>query len=180
MKKETQIITQIKHQQFDLAVAAISESYHELLYWHIRKLVKHHDDANDALQNTYVRIYKGLKNFGFKSSVKTWCYRIAYNEAIRLLQKNQRLMHQDSIEEGKYYFTLLTADPYFDLDSASHAFHESLQKLSEKQQRIFNMKYFDELTFEEIAEITTWNANSIKTAFYNAKEKIKSQLIAIT
>ena len=92
MKKETQIITQIKHQQFDLAVAAISESYHELLYWHIRKLVKHHDDANDALQNTYVRIYKGLKNFGFKSSVKTWCYRIAYNEAIRLLQKNQRLI----------------------------------------------------------------------------------------
>ena len=173
MKKETQIITQIKHQQFDLAVTAISESYHELLYWHIRKLVKHHDDANDALQNTYVRIYKGLENFGFKSSVKTWCYRIAYNEAIRLLQKNQRLMHRDSIEEGNDYFALLTADPYFDLDSASHAFHESLQKLTEKQQRIFQMKYFDDMKYQEISDILDTSVGALKASYHHAVKKIE-------
>jgi RNA polymerase sigma-70 factor (ECF subfamily) len=143
-----------------------------MLYWHIRKLVKGHQNANDVLQNTYIRIFKGLKSFRFRSSVKTWCFRIAYNESVRLLQKQQKLAYTDGEGELTDHLNNLTADPYFDLDSVSFAFHESLIKLSEKQQRIFQMKYFDELTFDEIAEITTWNKNSIKTAFYAAKEKI--------
>ncbi len=84
----------------------------------------------------------------------------------------------NNIYESKGYFATLTADPYFDLDSVSHAFHESLLGLPEKQQQIFQMKYFDELTFEEIARITSWNINSIKTGFYAAKEKIKHKLTA--
>ena len=91
---------------------------------------------------------------------------------MRLLQKQQKLAHTNGEGELTDHLNNLTADPYFDLDSASFAFHESLIKLPEKQQRIFQMKYFDELTFDEIAEITTWNKNSIKTAFYAAKEKI--------
>ena len=135
-------------------------------------MVKHHDTANDVLQNTYVRIFKGLASFQFKSSVKTWCYRIAYNESIRWVEQNQKLRYSDSDAEGTDSFAHLKADPYFDLDSVSHALHESLSKLSEKQQRVFQMKYFDELTFEEIAKITSWNTNSIKTAFYAAKDKV--------
>ena len=147
-----------------------------MLYWHIRKLVKHHESANDALQNTYIRIFKGLKNFKYKSSVKTWCYRIAYNESIRLLDKNQKLRYNDRNETNDY-FAHLTADPYVDLDTASHALHESLSKLTEKQRRIFQMKYFDELTFDEISKITSWNTNSIKTAYYAAKEKVTIHVI---
>lgn len=172
MQQENNIIEQLKCKRYDRAVKAISELYHEMLYWHIRKLVKEHQDANDALQNTYMRIFKGLENFKFKSSVKTWCFRIAYNESMRLLQKQQKLEYTNSEGEFTDHLNNLTADPYFDLDSVSYAFHESLVKLSAKQQRIFQMKYFDELTFDEIAEITTWNKNSIKTAFYAAKEKI--------
>ena len=172
METEERIVKHIKNKQFELAVTAVSNAYHEMLYWHIRKLVKHHDAANDALQNTYVRIFKGLANFKFKSSVKTWCYRIAYNESIRLVAQNQKLQYSNSNDGATDYFAHLTADPYFDLDSVSHALHESLSKLSEKQQCVFQMKYFDELTFEEIAKITSWNTNSIKTAFYAAKEKV--------
>jgi RNA polymerase sigma factor (sigma-70 family) len=172
LEAEARIVQHIKNKQIELAVTAITNAYHEMLYWHIRKLVKHHDAANDALQNTYVRIFKGLANFKHKSSVKTWCYRIAYNESIRLLEQQQKLRYSDNSDAVTDYFEYLTADPYFDLDSASHALHESLSKLSEKQQRVFQMKYFDELTFEEIAEITSWNTNSIKTAFYAAKEKV--------
>ena len=172
MEPEARIVQHIKNNHFEFAVTAISEVYHEMLYWHIRKLVKHHDIANDVLQNTYMRIFKGLANFKFKSSVKTWCYRIAYNEAIRMLEQQQKLRYNDSNDVVTDYFAHLTADPYFDLDSTSHALHESLSKLSEKQQRVFQMKYFDELTFEEIAEVTSWNVNSIKTAFYAAKEKV--------
>lgn len=178
MDSEAHIVQQLKNKQFALAVTAISDTYHELLYWHIRKLVKQHEHANDALQNTYVRIFKGLPKFGFKSSVKTWCYRIAYNESMRFLQQQQKLSYNDSNDETTDYFAHLTADPYFDLDSVSHALHESLAKLSEKQQQVFQMKYFDELTFEEIADITSWNVNSIKTAFYAAKEKITLHLTA--
>ena len=172
MQQENYIIEQLKIKQYDRAVKAISELYHEMLYWHIRKLVKQHQDADDVLQNTYLRIFKGLKGFGFRSSVKTWCFRIAYNESMRLLQKQQKLDYSSGGVELTDHLSKLTADPYFDLDSVSYAFHESLIKLPEKQKRIFQMKYFDELTFDEIAEITTWNKNSIKTAFYAAKEKI--------
>ena len=176
MVSEVHIVECIKNKQFELAVSAISNAYHEMLYWHIRKLVKHHESANDALQNTYIRIFKGLKNFKYKSSVKTWCYRIAYNESIRLLDKNQKLRYNDRNETNDY-FAQLTADPYFDLDTASHALHESLSKLTEKQRRIFQMKYFDELTFDEISKITSWNTNSIKTAYYAAKEKVTIHVI---
>ena len=141
-------------------------------------MVKHHEHANDVLQNTYVRIFRGLPKFRFKSSVKTWCYRIAYNESIRFLQQQQKLNYNDSNDDTNAYLAHLTADPYFDLDSVSYALHESLAKLSEKQQQVFQMKYFDELTFEEIADITSWNVNSIKTAFYAAKEKITLHVTA--
>ena len=172
MQQEDHIIEQLKGKQYDRAVKAILELYHDMLYWHIRKLVKRHQDADDVLQNTYIRIFKGLKSFGYRSSVKTWCFRIAFNESMRLLQKQQKLAYTDSEGELTAHLNNLIADPYFDLDSVSFAFHESLIKLPEKQQRIFQMKYFDELTFDEIAEITTWNKNSIKTAFYAAKEKV--------
>lgn len=172
METEKRILQHIKNKQFEQAVTAISSAYHEMLYWHIRKLVKHHDTANDTLQNTYIRIFKGLESFKFKSSVKTWCYRIAYNESIRLLEQHQKLRYSDSKDGVTDYFAHLTADPYFDLDTVSHALHESLSKLSEKQQRVFQMKYFDELTFQEISSITSCNINSIKTAFYAAKEKV--------
>jgi len=172
LESEECIVQHIKNKQFKQAVTSVSKAYHEMLYWHIRKLVKHHDIANDVLQNTYVRIFKGLASFQFKSSVKTWCYRIAYNESIRWVEQNQKLRYSQGEDEVTNYFADLTADPYFDLDSVSHALHESLSKLSEKQQRVFQMKYFDELTFEEIAKITSWNTNSVKTAFYAAKEKV--------
>jgi RNA polymerase sigma-70 factor (ECF subfamily) len=172
LQQENHIIDPLKNKQYDRAVSAISELYHEMLYWHIRKLVRKHQDADDVLQNTYIRIFKGLKSFKFRSSVKTWCFRIAYNESMRLLQKQQKLEYTNGEGDLTDHLNKLTADPYFDLDSVSYAFQESLIKLPEKQQRIFQMKYFDELTFDEIAEITTWNKNSIKTAFYAAKEKI--------
>ena len=92
------------------------------------------------------------------------------------MDKNQKLRYNDSNETSDY-FAHLTADPYFDLDTASHALHESLSKLTEKQRRIFQMKYFDELTFDEISKITSWNTNSIKTAYYAAKEKVTIHVI---
>jgi len=178
LKEEKHIVQHIRSKQFDIALNGIVKRYHELLYWHIRKLVKEHAIADDVLQNTYIRIYKGLKGFSYKSSVKTWCFRIAYNEAMRELGKNQALRKATTHEDSRDYFANLTADPYFDLDSVSHAFHQSLIALPEKQQQIFQMKYFDELTFEEIAIITSWNINSIKTGFYAAKEKIKLKITA--
>ena len=173
MQQESHIIEQLKGKQYDKAVNAISERYHETLYWHIRKLVKRHQDADDVLQNTYIRIFNGLKSFGFRSSVKTWCYRIAYNESMRLLQKQQKLAHTNGDGELTDHLDNLTADPYFDLDSVSFAFHESLIKLPEKQQRIFQMKYFDELTFDEISRTLDLSLNTVASRYRYGLQKLK-------
>jgi RNA polymerase sigma factor (sigma-70 family) len=89
-KKEQHLINYLNDKDYTLAFQAIISLYHEMLYWHIRKLVLVHEDADDVLQNTYIKIYKGIKNFKQKSSIKTWVYRIAYNESIRHLEKAGR------------------------------------------------------------------------------------------
>jgi len=161
------------------AINKIADVYHKPLYWHIRKIVKNHDDANDVLQNTYIKIFKGLPSFQQRSSVKNWAYRIAYNESINFINREQKKKYESISEmNGEDYFSKLKADVYFDTSTLESRLHTVLRGLSEKKRQIFNMKYFDELKFEEIAKITGWNTNSIKTAFYATKQKIERQLIA--
>ncbi len=152
------------------------DHFHEQLYWAIRKWVLIHEDADDVLQLTYVRIYKGLGKFAFKSAVKTWCYRIAYNESMRFLEINKKRM-RISQDYNTYRLDNLYADSYFDVDAADASLQKAINELDNNQREVFCMKYYDELKFAEIAEISNRNENSVKTLFYKAKEIISNQIV---
>ena len=126
----------------------------------IRKMVLSHDSANDVLQNTYIRIFKGIENFKEKSKLSTWIYRIAYNESIRFLTNESKLKKVELDSNDDNYSRKLYADEYFDAENLSLKFHQILSDLSLRQRNIFNMKYFDELKFSEISKITDMNINT--------------------
>ena len=157
-------------------VRLIVGHFHEQLYWAIRKWVLVHEDADDVLQLTYIRIYKGLGKFAFKSAVKTWCYRIAYNEAMRFLESNKKRVRIPE-EAMTYRLENLYADPYFDADAADASLQRIIAELDDIQREVFCMKYYDELKFSEIAQITNRNENSVKTLFYKAKEILSNQIV---
>ncbi len=162
--------------KYERALTEIVSAFHEPMYWVIRKLVLRHEDANDVLQNTYVRIFKGLPKFRHQSAVKTWCYRIAYNESMRHLeqQKKRGLL----LPDGNFpdYWAQLCADPYFDAHQADAHFQQLLGELTEDQRMVFSMKYYDELKFTEIAAVTGRNVNAIKATYYAAKTALTQQL----
>lgn len=173
---EKHITNCLRQNDIHTGLRLIVDHFHEPLYWAIRKWVLVHEDADDVLQLTYVRIYKGLGKFAFKSTVKTWCYRIANNEAMRFLESNKKRVRIPE-ETMTYRLENLHADPYFDADAADAYLQRIIAELDDNQREVFCMKYYDELMFSEIAEITNRNENSVKTLFYKAKEILSNQIV---
>lgn len=173
---EDNICNLLSDSKYERALTEVASAYHEQMYWMIRKLVLHHEDANDVLQNTYIRIFKGLPKFKHKSSIKTWCYRIAYNESMRHLEQQKK--KAVSLPDGQLpdYWSQLCADPYFDAQQADAHFQQLLGELTEEQRVVFSMKYYDELKFTEIAAVTAQNLNTVKTIYYSAKKVLTQQL----
>ena len=145
--------------------------YQEPVYWHIRRLVVSHDDAQDATQETFVRMFRSLGQFRGDSSLRTCLYRIATNEALRLISKRrQETVSLDDISTG---VSLIAADNYVDYaDKLAVKLQKAILSLPPKQQLAFNLRYYDELAFDEIAKIVDSTATSIKASYHVAKEKI--------
>lgn len=162
-----------KHKE--MAFSQLVDFYQEPLYWHIRKIAQNHEDANDVLQNTFIRIYRNIENFKENSTLKTWMYRIAYNEAIRLIEKNKKRSIQPI---GEVISNQIKSYENIDGDEIQRKLQQILtEKLSEKQQLVFQMKYFDDLSFREISEITKISENTLKSSYYNAVKIIESNII---
>lgn len=145
--------------------------YQEPVYWHIRRLVVSHDDAQDATQETFVKMFRSLGQFRGDSSLRTWLYRIATNEALRLISKRrEETVSLDDISTG---VSLIAADNYVDYaDKLAVKLQKAILSLPPKQQLAFNLRYYDELAFDEIAKIADSTATSIKASYHVAKEKI--------
>ncbi len=150
------------------------ETHHDRLYWMIRKIVVVHDDAQDVLQNTWLKIHKGLPGFKGKSKIDTWMFRIAYNECMRFLQQKKQHYRLDDIDSS--YLQSLRADSYFDGEGSANRLHQAIALLRERERHIFNLKYYDELKFSQIAILIEMNENSVKTLYYKAEKKVKQQL----
>jgi len=158
------------------AFRRLVSEYKERLYWHIRKLVLDHDDANDVIQNTFIKIYLNIDGFKENSALFTWMYRIATNEALNFINSKASkmgLQNQDWIEAKA---DRLMADSYFDGDEASHLLQKVVARLPEKQRIVFNMKYFDGMTYEAIAEIVDTSVGALKASYHHAVKKIKTEL----
>ena len=145
--------------------------YQEAVYWHIRRLVVSHDDAQDASQETFVRIYRSFNQYRGDCSLKSWIYRIATNEALRLISK--RRQEEVSIESEATGVNLIMADNYIDYeDKVAVKLQKAILSLPPKQQLAFNLRYYDELSFDEIARVADSTPTSIKASYHVAKEKI--------
>ena len=145
--------------------------YKEPVYWHIRRLVVSHDDAQDALQETFVRIYRSFNQYRGDCSLRSWIYRIATNEALRLISK--RKQKEVSLESDSTGVCLIPADNYIDFDDkVAVKLQKAILSLPPKQQLAFNMRYYDELGFYEIAKVADSTPTSIKASYHVAKEKI--------
>ena len=145
--------------------------YQEAVYWHIRRLVVSHDDAQDASQETFVRIYRSFNQYRGDCSLRSWIYRIATNEALRLI--NKRRQEEVSLDSESTGISLIPADNYIDYDDkVAVKLQKAILSLPPKQQLAFNLRYYDDLSFEEIAKIADSTSTSIKASYHIAKEKI--------
>lgn len=158
------------------AFAELVQRYSQPLYWQIRKIVISHDDANDILQNTFVKVWTGIKSFRGDSKLATWMYRIAVNESISFLNKRRNQKNISIDDTDSFLISELESDPYLDADKAQLKFQKALLKLPEKQRLVFNMKYFDEMKYEEISEILQTSIGALKASYHHAVKKIEEYL----
>ena len=158
------------------AFKRLVSEYKERLYWHIRKLVLDHDDANDVVQNTFIKIHLNIEKFKGNSTLYTWIYRIATNEAINFINSKSSKMGLQNQEWIEAKADQLTSDPYFDGDEAAFFLQKEVAKLPEKQRIIFNMRYFDGMTYQLISEILDTSIGALKASYHHAVRKIKTKL----
>ena len=155
------------------AFSKLVRLYQERIYWHVRKMVLSHEDSNDILQNTFMKAWNGLDGFRGDAQFSTWLYRIATNETLTFLA-NQRLKNQQSIDDvEENQFIHLTSDPYFNGNEIQLKLQNAIQTLPEKQRLVFNMKYFDDLKYEEIEAIIGTTVGALKASYHHAVKKIE-------
>lgn len=150
--------------------------YKERLYWHIRKIVISHDDADDVLQNTFIKVYRSINKFKGNSKLYSWMYRIATNEAITHINKNAKRLQVTSEAVQQNALNNLTSDVYFEGDEIQLKLQQAIATLPQKQQLVFNMKYFDDLKYSEISEILDTSEGALKASYHLAVKKIESFL----
>ena len=147
--------------------------YQERIYWQIRRLVLEHEDANDVIQNTFIKVFKGIQKFKGDSQLYTWMYRIATNEAITFLNKKQRKKTESIDNETLNIVNQLKADVYFDGDEAQIRLQQALVGLPEKQRLVFNMRYFEEMSYKDISETLGTSVGGLKASYHHAVKKIE-------
>lgn len=178
MDKDAELIKKLKDTTLkDMAFSALLEGYQERLYWHIRKIVITHENADDVLQNTFIRVYKSISNFQEKSSLHTWMYRIAHNESLRFLEKNKNKSYANIEDLSSTHLEILFEDVYFNGDEIQIKLHTIIANFTEKQKRVFQMKYFDALSFRKISEILKVSENTLKSTYYAAVKIIEEKIM---
>lgn len=174
---EEEIIEQLQDPSLQRkAFGEVVKEYSEQLYWQIRRIVLSHEDANDLLQNTFIKAWSNLEYFRGDAKMSTWLYRIALNECLNFLNK-QRAQNQMSLEDAETNMVnKLESDPYFDGDETQLLFEKAIQILPEKQRMVFNLKYFQEMKYEDMSEILGTSVGALKASYHHAVKKIQDFL----
>ena len=158
------------------AFRILIKEYKERLYWHIRRIVISHDDADDVLQNTFIKVFKGIDNFKQESKLYSWMYRIATNESITFINKRARERNIDITEMKQKLVSNLESDKWFSGNDIELILQEAVATLPEKQQLVFNMKYFDHMKYQEISEILGTTVGGLKASYFHAVKKIENYI----
>lgn len=151
------------------------QMYQEKLYWLIRRIVRQHDDADDVLQETFLKAWQNLGSFRGEAKLYTWIYRIALFEAINYNKKKKRITDNEYAvsEDTNYLLESAVADPYFDGDKGELILQQALDTLPPKQRQVFEMRYFDEIPYREMAAITDTSEGALKASYHHAVKKIQ-------
>jgi len=157
---------------FNLLVRA----YQQRVYWHVRKMVIDHDDADDLTQEVFIKVHKAIGTFREDSQLFTWIYRIATNECLTFLNKKRRRFFLPLEDVGKEFSTKLDTSPEISGEDIQKKLQKALLKLPDKQRLVFNMKYFDDLSYEDMSEITNTSVGALKASFHHAVKKIEDYL----
>ena len=177
MTDETVLIEQlINVQTREKAFRELISLYKERLYWHVRKIVISHDDTDDVLQNTFIKIYKNIGKFKQESKLFSWMYRIATNEAITFINKRNKERKVDISEVQEQIVSTLESDIYFSGEEVQEILQKAIASLPQKQQLVFNMKYFDNMKYTEISEILGTSVGALKASYFHAVKKIESYI----
>jgi len=171
---ETLLIEQLKNVQTkEKAFRALITLYKERLYWHIRKIVISHDDTDDVLQNTFIKVFKNIDKFNQKSKLFSWMYRIATNESITFINKRAKQRSLDITDYQQELASTLASDDFFIGNEIQLILQKAIATLPQKQQLVFNMKYFDELKYNEMSEILETSVGALKASYFHAVKKIE-------
>ena len=156
--------------------AIIVKKYQKRLYWHIRKIALDHDDTDDILQNTFIKAWKALDNFKEESQLFTWLYRIATNEALGFLRQKKRVSIESIHPIENQLSKNLESDPYFTGDALQLKLQQAILTLPEKQRLVFNMRYYDEMPYEEMSRVLETSVGALKSSFHIAAKKVEEYL----
>lgn len=173
---EQQLIKALQSDKKEQAFKQLVNTYKQRLYWHVRKIVLNHDDADDVLQNVFIKVYKNIDGFKGDSKLYSWLYRIATNESITHINQKAKRSHITSEALQQQVIENLQNDVYFDGDEISIKLQKAIATLPQKQQLVFNMKYFDDLTYEELSEILETSVGALKASYHLAVKKITAFL----
>ncbi len=177
MVDEAQLVLQLQSDNDrEEAFRALLMLYKERLYWHIRNIVKSHDDTDDVLQNTFVKVYKNISNFKGESKLFSWMYRIATNEAITFINKKAKRLQVSNEDVQQMAIDNLASDVYFEGDAIQLKLQQAIATLPEKQQLVFNMKYFEDLKYKDMSEILETSEGALKASYHIAVKKIVTYL----
>lgn len=158
------------------AFTAIIKKYQEKLYWHIRRMVVGHDDADDVLQNVFIRVWKGLENFREDSQLYTWLYRIATNESLSYLEQQKKRTSVSLGDEDGGLENKIKADEHFDSNKLEWKLQLAIQQLPEKQRLVFNLRYYDEMPYEQMSKVLETSEGALKASYHHAVKKIEDYI----
>ncbi len=159
------------------AFTSIIKKYQEKLYWHIRRMVIQHQDADDVLQNTFIKVWKGLENFREDSQLYTWLYRIATNESLTFIAQQKRKPTSSIDNEDNGLCNSIKASEHFDGNKAEWKLQLAIQQLPDKQRAVFNLRYFDEMPYEEMSRVLETSEGALKASYHHAVKKIEDYIL---
>lgn len=158
----------------------VVKMYSPQIYWQLRRMVYSHDDASDLVQNTFIKAWEAIEGFRGESKLSTWLYRIAMYEGLNFIKQQRRkdelYLRPEDDSQAEYLMNRMESDPYFDGDEYEKRFQQALLSLPEKQQLVFRLRYYDEMPYEQISQLTGTSVGALKASYHHAQKKITSIL----
>lgn len=180
MENDQILLEHFRHPETqEAAFTAIMHKYQERLYWHIRRMVVSHEDANDLLQNVFIKIWAHLGDFREDAQLFTWMYRIATNECLTFLEKQKKQAKVSLSDEEENLAENLKAENYFDAKKAEWKLQQAILQLPEKQRLVFNLRYYDEMPYAEMSQVLGTSEGALKASYHHAVKKIASIVKAL-